>query len=232
MVTEEDRATLKERLVVWEGPLPFDPLVEPTALSEWITTEIGSDIGTVVADSYKDLAPGLVGDEPGARLNLAVQEVISREIEWLGLHHQRKATGDNKRPNTLADVYGSTWLTAGLGSVLLLWGTPGASTVEAVHLKQPAEIVGPLTVSHDRSTGAPVAATPESLAVGLLTTAGQRGVTKVEVAVGVYGSEESSDQKKAERLLGRMTDRYGLVHEYGEKGGSGGGGRPARWVLR
>ena len=41
------------------------------------------------------------------------------------------------KPKRLADVYGSRWLTAGMGSVLLLWGEPGDLVVEVRHLKQP-----------------------------------------------------------------------------------------------
>ena len=35
------------------------------------------------------------------------------------LAHTRKATGTNTHPNTIDDVYGSTWITAGAGSMIL-----------------------------------------------------------------------------------------------------------------
>jgi hypothetical protein len=53
-------------------------------------------------------------------------------------------------------VYGSTWLTSGLGSVIVLDGKPGDPTVELRHLKQPAEPVGPLTLRHDHTAGVTV----------------------------------------------------------------------------
>ena len=65
------------------------------------------------------------------------------------LHHERKAANGGKRVHTLDDVYGSTWLTSGLGSVFVLDGEPGDPTVELRHLKQPAEPIGPLTLRHD-----------------------------------------------------------------------------------
>src|SRR5207248_1334883 len=75
-------------------------------------------------------------------------------IELCVLHHQRKATGDNRKPRKLEDVYGSRWLTAGMGSVVLLWGEAGDLVVELCHLKQPAEEIGPLKVVHDHVRGA------------------------------------------------------------------------------
>ena len=75
------------------------------------------------------------------------------------MHHGRKANADNKKPNTLDDVYGSAWLTAGMGSVICLWGKPGDSLVELTHLKQPAEAVGPMMVLHDHATGRSTAVT-------------------------------------------------------------------------
>ena len=63
--------------------------------------------------------------------------LVASEIEVVVSHHQRKATGYNKKPTTLADVYGSTWLTAGAGSVVLLWGEAGDPIVELTHLGSP-----------------------------------------------------------------------------------------------
>lgn len=229
MVTENDRGRLKERLAVWRGPLPFDPLADSSALADWILREYGSDIGSVIVDSYKDLAPGLVGDEVGARLNLAMQEVIARGIQWLGLHHQRKATGENKRPNTLADVYGSVWLTAGVGSVVLLWGEPGGSAVEAIHLKQPLSPVGPLSIGHDHATGASDATEPIAKALDFVARAAAAGVTEAQVATELYGSADLWQRRRAKRLLEKLAADYGLRFEPGGKGGSGGGGQPARW---
>ena len=68
-------------------------------------------------------------------------------IQWVGLHHPRKQGNDgSKRVNSLDDIYGSGWLTKGTGSVVSLWGDAGDRVVELLHLKQPADTVGPLTV--------------------------------------------------------------------------------------
>ena len=44
-------------------------------------------------------------------------------------------------------------ITAGAGSVVLLWRQPGDAIIELVHLKQPAEEVGPLRFLHEQETG-------------------------------------------------------------------------------
>jgi replicative DNA helicase len=86
-------------------------------------------------------------------VNLALQECIARGVEVVAIHHQRKEQSGAGKPRALADVYGSTWITAGAGSVILLWGEPGDPVVELRHLKQPAEEVGPMRVSHDHAHG-------------------------------------------------------------------------------
>ena len=111
------------------------------------------DATTVVIDSLKDVAANLSDEAAGQAINRAMQLCVDAGVEVLALHHQRKAQGDNKKPSKLADVYGSRWLTAGCGSVIMLWGEPGDPIVELAHLKQPADEVGPLTLLHDNRAG-------------------------------------------------------------------------------
>jgi AAA domain len=134
MVGESDRSALHDRLVIWRGPLPFDLAGEPGALLA-MARRFGCDV--VVVDGLKDVAADLSREESGVGLNRAVQECVSEDVDVLALHHQRKAQAGAGRPNRLADVYGSRWLTAGFGSVVMLWGEPGDPVVELTHLKQP-----------------------------------------------------------------------------------------------
>ncbi|GAA0638651.1 hypothetical protein GCM10009547_48590 [Sporichthya brevicatena] len=147
---DTDRDVLQDRLVVWEGPPPYDLAKRPETLTE-MAEAAGAD--TIVVDSLKDAAIGLTDDEVGASYNRARQAALVAGVQVLELHHQRKASAGNAKPNSLDDVYGSTWLTAGAGSVILLWGTPGDAIVELSHLKQPAEPIGPMRVIHDHHTG-------------------------------------------------------------------------------
>ena len=120
---EIHREDLDDRLVVWEGPPPSD-LARHTGLMLDLCRKADAD--TLIVDSLKDAAVGLTDDEVGSGYNRARQTVIAAGVEVVELHHQRKAVNGAKAEHpTLDDLYGSTWLTSGAGSVLLLTGAPG-----------------------------------------------------------------------------------------------------------
>ncbi|WP_022924891.1 AAA family ATPase [Serinicoccus marinus] len=175
MVREESRDLLNDRLHVWRGPLPVDPLVKGDLLA-WVHS-VCADVSVVVIDSVKDLAPGVNTDEVGSAINLACQSLIADDIDVLLLHHQRKASSDSRREVTLDSIYGSTWLTSGLGSVAVLEGEPGSDEVTMHHVKQPADTVGPVDFVHDHVPGrsrlhtAPVRLSVEA-ALGMAETSG------------------------------------------------------------
>src|SRR5207248_2619628 len=108
----------------------------------------------VVVDSLKDVVPGpLTEDEVGGAVSRAFQAAAADGIQVCILHHQRKRQQGGPASRKLADVYGSRWLTAGMGSVLMLWGEPGDPVVSCSHLKQPVEEVGPFDLLHDHRYG-------------------------------------------------------------------------------
>jgi len=150
VLADVDRATLSERLVVWQGPPLRDLAADPEALLQ-MARDAGAD--TVVVDSLKDAALGLKDDEVGAGYNRARQLCLANGVELLELHHTVKRGEGGKAPDKLADVYGSAWLTAGAGSVVSLHGEAGDPVVMWRHLKQPAEEVGPFMVAHDHAEG-------------------------------------------------------------------------------
>lgn len=195
-------------LMVWEGPLPFDLVKRPEALAEFVL-EVGElaerPVGTVCIDSIKDVASKLSSDEVGGAINRALAGVVGLQIEVVANHHQRKATGENKKPTALSDVYGSTWITAGAGSVILLWGEPGDPVVEMTHLKQPAEEVGPLELHHDHEHG--VTTRRDRLdAWSVLQGAWTTGVSASDVAEAVYGGASPAQREKARRRLEKFVE--------------------------
>jgi len=113
--------------------------------------QAGAD--TVVVDSLKDAAIGLSDDEVGAGWNRARQFALREGVQVLELHHTVKRGANGAEPNTLADIYGSTWITSGAGSVISLWGEAGDPIVSLRHLKQPFAEVGPFRLLHDHTTG-------------------------------------------------------------------------------
>jgi replicative DNA helicase len=235
MVGESDRAALESRLVVWTGSLPFDVLKEPRRLAAF-AQEHGA--GTVFVDCLKDLAAGLSDEDTGIAIDAALKARVEAGIEVFVSHHQRKAQADNKKPKTLADVYGSRWLTAGCGSVVLLWGQPGDPIVELNHLKQPADSVGPLTLLHDNRRGTTtVADAPDVVEIVLAQV--PEAATAKSVAAGLFRKKEPSrnDIEKARRRLDGEVDAGRLERRDGDRvtpttytfpGGSRGGSRGSR----
>ena len=145
------------------------------------------------------------------------------------LHHERKAANGVKRVHSLDDVYGSTWLTSGLGSVIVLDGDPGDPTVELRHLKQPAEPVGPLTLRHDHSVGRTVLFDSRPDLLELLIMAGANGVSAEEAALAIIGRATDNDRKTIRRQLARLVTGGMARKETGKRSGHGSEGD--RWYA-
>jgi hypothetical protein len=167
---------------------------DPSSLARWVT---GLGVGTVIMDSLKDLAVGLAEDAVGAAVNQAAQEVVAEGVEFAVCHHQRKSQ-DGRKPKSLDDVYGSVWITAGAGSVVLLWGQPGDAYVELTHLKQPAAEVGPMELCHDHERGVTTIPTP----VDLVDLA-RHGI-EVKDAARKLCSTDSPDKNQIERTRRKL----------------------------
>jgi len=225
MVMAEQRDLLANKLLVWSGPLKHDLGERPSLLLE-MAEEHGA--GTAVIDSLKDVALDLSRDETGSRVNRALALATQAGVQVLVLHHQRKQQQGGSKPRTLDDLYGSRWLSAGAGSVVLLWGDPGDLIVELSHLKQPATVVGPWRVMHDHVAGSSsVVERPD-----LMYLVRARGsVSAREAARALFETDDPSDAEveRARFQLRKLTERGQLLCEEGKRGGRGGGKR-TRWV--
>jgi hypothetical protein len=226
---------LRKRVIFYWGRPPVKADETPEVFAQWITRH-GQNPSTLYNDSVKDMCAGLTGDENGLGFNSAVQLVLESGTEVVSNHHQRKATSDNKKPNTLSDVYGNGWLTAGHGSVILLWGKPGAKTVELSHLKQPQETVGPLTVSHAHTTGNSSQVDIKTTVLSMATNAGSAGITEAQCVKKIFDIESDDDnyavsKKRVRRQLDAMVADKLLTYTKGTRGGSQGGGTAARWRV-
>jgi hypothetical protein len=207
---EEDRDLLAERMVVWRGPPPEDLARNPMVLTE-MCQAAGAD--TVFLDSLKDAAVGLTDDETGGGLNRAVQQALVDGCEVLGTHHQVKRGANGGPPDQLADVYGSAWITAGAGSVVLLWGNAGDPVVGFRHLKQPVAEIGPLQIRHDHSAGR--SEIFHEIDLYQLIALDSRGLSAQEAARNLYGTDSPSaaQVEKARRRLEKLVaggNAYGL----------------------
>jgi len=200
---EDHRAELDKKLVVWKGPPPYDLAKRPETLA-LLCEQAGAD--TVVVDSLKDAVVKLSDDESGGGYNRARQRALVEGVEVIELHHQRKSSGDNKKPSKLDDVYGSTWLTAGAGSVFVIWGEAGDPVVELIHLKQPMEPLGPWSVAHDHEAG--TSQLHHSTDILALVRVQRDGLTARMLAAHMFGADKPTEaqlQKARRKLQGYVS---------------------------
>nr|WP_272927234.1 DnaB-like helicase N-terminal domain-containing protein [Streptomyces sp. SID4926] len=222
MVSEEDRDIVRDRLVFWKGPPPSDFIKDPGTLLR-LCRQAGAD--AVCLDSLKDMAGELASEEGGQAINSAIQRTLVEGIEVLGLHHHRKQGGgkdSGREPTSLDELYGSTWITAGAGSVVSLYGAAGDPIVNLRHLKQPAGECGPWRLKHDHPRGH----TDIWHEVDVLDVlAHARGpLTAQQLAIQIYGGEKgkatASETEKARRRLDQLVEK-GLAHKIANGGGRG-----------
>ncbi|MEB8343910.1 DnaB-like helicase N-terminal domain-containing protein [Streptomyces endophyticus] len=228
-VFDTDEKILQDGLVVWQGPLPATLDKEPDLLADLAAAH---QADTIVIDSLKDAVSTMVDDSLAVAFHNARMRALRGGVEILELHHQRKATADaprGQRP-ALDQVYGSTWLTAGAGSVLFVTGRAGDPAVTLHHLKTPTGEVGPLDVTHDHKRGT-TTVDPSRDPAALLRNA-VNGMTVRELAAVLTGGAEPerADVEKARRHLTRLVDSGLATKADGIAGGTG-GGQQARYYA-
>ncbi|MDC9006474.1 AAA family ATPase [Mycobacterium marinum] len=215
--TEADRAALGG-LLVRPGPPPADMAAHPLLLAG-MAAEF--DAKVVVVDSLKDAAIGLSDDQVAAAYNRARQALLNTGVQLLELHHVVKRGAHPGGPiNSVADIYGSTWLTSGSGSVVLLHGEPGDPIVGFRHVKQPAEEVGPWRLLHDQAAGVLTVEHSVDL-VALVKAGGPDGLTAKGAAQAITEKPNPSraDVEKARRRLDQLAAAGVLVRLEGSRGG-------------
>ena len=204
MVDERHRGHLDQSLTFWPGPLPFNVVEDPPQMLAFARHH---DAGTVVIDGLGDIASPLSDDLVGGRVKAMFAHLVAEGVQVVAAYHPRKTTSDGRKPRHLDDVYGSTWITAGVGSVLFLYGEAGDPIVEGLHLKQPADVVGPLEIVHDHDHGATVV-TDEVTAYDLVRAATNGGTTAKDVAQRIFRTSDPdrNQVERARRKLERLVD--------------------------
>lgn len=225
---ESDRKALGG-LVVRPGPPPGDLAAQPMLLAG-MAEELGAKV--VIVDSLKDAAIGLSDDQVGAAYNRSRQILLQSGVQLLELHHVVKRGARPGDPITsVADIYGSTWLTNGAGSVVLLNGEPGDPIIGFRHVKQPAEEVGPYRLLHDQAAGTLTIEHGVDF-VALVRASGVDGLTAKAAAVAVTEKPNPSraDIEKARRRLDQLVTAGALTRITGERGG-GDSRQTTAWFL-
>jgi replicative DNA helicase len=206
--TDAELDILDTRLVIRKGPLPTGLDKAPDQL---LLLAQRHDCDVVIVDSLKDAAVKLVDDEVGGQVNRAIQLCNAVDIDVVMLHHQRKGDATQRKDAdtepSVEDVFGSSWITAGAGSVVILSGQPGSELVKLWHVKQPAEPVGPWMLEHDHQRGRTEVVAQFDL-LGWLRRQGPKGATAAEAAKAEHQRELSSTSKEAARAKRKLN---GLV---------------------
>lgn len=222
--TEQHQARLKDRLIVWPGPLEQDLAKKPELLME-LAYRFGA--GHVFIDSLKDAAIGLSDDEVGAAYNRARQLLIAQDRQLCELHHLiKRATG------SADDVYGSRWLTAGCGSLIVLTGEPGDPVVSFQHRRPPAAEVGPYQLLSYQNTGEISICHSIDLIELAKAVADSGGLSAKAAACALFEKKEPdrNEIEKARRKLDSLTKSKGrLIQVVGHRGGADGEGE-TKWI--
>ncbi len=221
--TEQHQARLKDRLIVWRGPLVEDLAKRPELLME-LAERFGA--GHVFIDSMKDAAIGLSDDEVGAAYNRARQLLIAEDRQLCELHHLvKRATG------SADDVYGSRWLTAGCGSLIVLTGEPGDPVVSFQHRRPPAAEVGPYQLLSYQNTGEISICHSIDLIELARAVADSGGLAAKAAACALFEKKEPdrNEIEKARRKLDSLTKRDRLIQVVGHRGGTDGEGE-TKWI--
>lgn len=226
MFGEEHRDQLENGLTVLQGPPPADFADHPATLAE-LADRTSADV--VIVDSLKDAALGLSSDETGAGYNRARQMLLQSGVQLVEVHHVKKTRSDG-RDGALGidDIYGSTWITSGAGSVFLLQGDPGDSVVSMSHVKQPRDVVGPFKLLHDRAAGF-VTVLDEGDLASLVQASGLTGLTAKAAAAALneQGRVSQAEAQKARRALQKLESEGVLMQRAGRRGGAA-----TTWIHR
>ena len=222
--TGADRDVLKARVLIRPGP-PYADLAKQPDLLLRMATELGA--GIIFVDSLKDAAIGLSDDEVGAGYNRARQHVLNAGRQMCDMHHVTKATAD-----TINDIYGSTWLTSGCGSVILLTGEPGDPIIGFKHVKPPVEEIGPYRLSHDPVRGR-LNIEHETDLVDMVRASFANGLTARDAAKALFDTDKPPSRGEVEKARRKLDDLVaaGVVARVdGTKGGAKGTGATA-WFI-
>lgn len=225
--TPDQRSLLDANLVVRKGPPPAQITDDATV---WAALAAEHDAGLVIVDGLKDATSQLNGDEAGLAANQAMQAVIADGRELIVLHHLRLGVGGGKP--TLDDLYGSTWITAGAGSIIVLQGpNGGAARIELHHLKSPVEPVGPWKLDIDKHRGTMHRSSGGEELRRIVAAFGTNGADAEQIAIAYYGTNHDDTMlRRVKRDLERYADSGAFTVVRGKRGGKG-GSQPTRYIA-
>lgn len=132
-----------EQLDILEERLRFFPLGEPIYMNQ------DKEKAKVEEIMEREGFTGAIFDSLGSATDgsLSAEENTKNLMDWNDrlrkkfnmftwfIHHHRKPSGDNKKPNKLGDVYGSQYITARATTAIALWDSNVKDSVQVIPLK-------------------------------------------------------------------------------------------------
>jgi hypothetical protein len=132
----EDRAILEKNFLI--VPMGEPLYINRDDVKSRVEAAIEQhNLDGIIFDSLSSMSEGEVKDEKTVKLIMDWNDHIRAKygvFTWI-VHHHRKATSDNRKPNKLDDVYGPYLLTARATTVFCLWPSPVANAIEVIPLK-------------------------------------------------------------------------------------------------
>jgi len=115
-------------------PLYLNFTKEQEFLEDWIAE---NKLDGVIIDSLGSTTSNELSDESSAKSLMDFNDRLRQRHNCFTffIHHHRKSSGDNKKPNKLDDVYGNRYLTARATTVYCLWANPNDNALTGIPLK-------------------------------------------------------------------------------------------------
>lgn len=134
--TEEQMALMEEnfRIFPMGEPIHLDAKDEQKRMEEIIHDE---KLDGIMVDSLGSCTGGELSQEGPVKEIMGWNDRLRQRhgiFTWF-IHHHRKATSDNKRPNKLDDVYGNQYITGRATTVICLWESGQPQAVDLIPLK-------------------------------------------------------------------------------------------------
>lgn len=95
------------------------------------------ELKVVMFDSLGSCTDGDLSKETSVKPLLDWNDHLRQEfgVSTVFIHHHRKASGDNRKPNKLSDVYGNQYITARATTVLCMWPQESSNSISLIPLK-------------------------------------------------------------------------------------------------
>lgn len=133
--TTEEREILNENIYIlpWGEPIQF---TKPEGFQNVISYLDQIKPDGIIIDSISKLTSDELNEKITKEITKGLAAIRRRYgcFAWL-IHHNRKASENNKKPTGLADVYGSQYITAEMTSCLVLWYDQKTRQIEVIPVK-------------------------------------------------------------------------------------------------